>query len=173
MQKCWKNLFSLYDRLHELCAVAPELAGRLTLAQARVIKVIYTRAPEPVILKDIAEELGITPSAVSQTVDWLVRENLVDRIPSPTDRRSVMLRPSRRGEDFRQEYDRKISALMRQFFQPVPAEDASVFSRVLGRLCREADDAWHSRNSRAAANSVSPEPGSAAPTESDRNDNLK
>ena len=147
MLACWKDLMLLTGRLHELCAVAPEIAGQLTLAQARVVKIIYMRAPEPVILKDVAEELAITPSAVSQMVDVLVRQNLVERLPSPSDRRAVILRPTEWGEHYRQEHNAKAAALMRRLCGAVAPEKISVFAEVLGRLRAEADKLRRSRNS--------------------------
>jgi DNA-binding MarR family transcriptional regulator len=49
------------------------------------------------MLKDIADELKLTPGAISQTVDILVRENIVERTVSPTDRRAILLRPTAQG----------------------------------------------------------------------------
>jgi len=167
MLECWKDLLLLTGRLHELCAVAPEIAGQLTLAQARVVKFIYMRAPEPVILKDVAEELAITPSAVSQMVDVLVRQNLVERLPSPNDRRAVILRPTEWGEHYRQEHNAKAASLMRRLCGSVAAEKISVFADVLARLRAEADALWSKRNgsggehthsSVSETSSASPEP---------------
>lgn len=149
MLDCWKDLTLLTGRLHELCAVAPEIAGQLTLAQARVLKIIYLRAPEPVILKDVAAELDITPSAVSQVVDGLVRQDLVERLPSPTDRRAVILRPTERGERFRQEHNRKAAAMMSRLGGAVDEGETTVFVKVLARLRAEADALWADRKNEA------------------------
>ena len=161
MLDCWKDLISLTGRLHDLCAVAPEVAGQLTLAQARAVKIIYLRAPEPVILKDVAAELGITPSAASQMVDVLVRQNLVERLPSPTDRRAVLLRPTERGERFRKEHDCKMASLMSSLGGAVDDAEAAVFAKVLARLRAEADALWFGRESGEQRNTPAETPSGA------------
>ena len=90
----WRNLMRLADRLSSTGVTDCDLPSRLPLSQLRVVGVIYDRHPAGVMLKDIADELKLTPGAISQTVDVLVRENLVERTTSPTDRRAILLRPS-------------------------------------------------------------------------------
>lgn len=145
MQSSWEPLLHLVDRLRSLSVATSDLPGQLTLAQARVAAVIFSQPPEGIMLKEIATELNLTPSAVSQTVDWLVKEDIVERCPSPTDRRTVVIRPTARGEELRREHNRKISEIMSLCCAGIAPEDATVFQKVLNQLQSRADDIWHSR----------------------------
>ena len=78
-ERVWRNLLRLADHLGNCGATECDLPSRLPLSQLRVVGVIYDRHPEGVMLKDIADELKLTPGAVSQTVDVLVREDIVKR----------------------------------------------------------------------------------------------
>ena len=75
----WRNLLRLADRLSSSGTTNCDLPARLPLSQLRVMGVIYDRHPEGIMLKEVADELKLTPGAISQSVDVLVRENLVER----------------------------------------------------------------------------------------------
>ena len=76
-EQLWRDIMRLADRLSNTGKIDCDLPNRLPLSQLRVVGVIYDRHPEGVMLKDIADELKLTPGAISQTVDVLVRENIV------------------------------------------------------------------------------------------------
>lgn len=154
MQSSWKILLHLVERLRALSMETPP-PGQLTIAQARTAGVIFSGPPEGVMLKEIATELNLTPSAVSQTVDWLVKEDIVERCTSPTDRRAVVIRPTPRGEALRQEHDRRISEIMGRCCVGIPPDDAEVFLRVLRQLQDRANAEWRAR---IAADNGSAEP---------------
>ena len=133
----WRNLMRLADRLSSTGVTDCDLPSRLPLSQLRVVGVIYDRHPAGVMLKDIADELKLTPGAISQTVDVLVRENLVERTTSPTDRRAILLRPTAAGLELKEQHARQINAVMQTISKDVKSEDFDIFTRVLANLLEQ------------------------------------
>ncbi|MBR2356506.1 MAG: winged helix-turn-helix transcriptional regulator [Lentisphaeria bacterium] len=133
----WRNLMRLADRLSSTGVTDCDLPSRLPLSQLRVVGVIYDRHPAGVMLKDIADELKLTPGAISQTVDVLVRENLVERTTSPTDRRAILLRPTAAGLELKEQHARQINAVMQTISKDVKSEDFDIFTRVLAHLLEQ------------------------------------
>lgn len=59
----------------------------LTVSQVRALKLIACSDPEPLSGGRIAEQLGVSPAAISRALDGLVRRGLLARTESPEDRR--------------------------------------------------------------------------------------
>ena len=133
----WRNLLRLADRLSSAGNGDCDLPSRLPLSQLRVVGVIYDRHPEGIMLKEIADTLKLTPGAISQTVDVLVRENLVERSVSPADRRAVLLRPTAAGLQLKEKHSQQIENIVQTITADVSDEDFAVFSRVLAHLLEQ------------------------------------
>ena len=136
-ESVWRNLMRLADRLSSTGVTDCDLPSRLPLSQLRVVGVVYDRHPAGVMLKDIADELKLTPGAISQTVDVLVRENLVERTTSPTDRRAILLRPTAAGLELKEQHARQINAVMQTISKDVKDEDFDIFVKVLAHLLEQ------------------------------------
>ena len=136
-ERVWRNLLRLADHLGNCGATECDLPSRLPLSQLRVVGVIYDRHPEGVMLKDIADELKLTPGAVSQTVDVLVREDIVKRTVSPTDRRAIILRPTVRGLELKEQHTKLVDGVMQTISKNISREDFAVFADVLKRLLEQ------------------------------------
>lgn len=136
-ESVWRNLIRLADRLSNTGVTDCDLPSRLPLSQLRVVGVIYDRHPAGVMLKDIADELKLTPGAISQTVDVLVRENLVERTTSPTDRRAILLRPTAAGLELKEQHARQINVVMQTISKDVKDEDFDIFVKVLAHLLEQ------------------------------------
>ena len=65
-------------------------AGGVTAQQYQALLAIGC-GPDPMTMKDLAEHLLLPQNAATQMVDRLQKIGLVDRTPSPTDGRSVVL----------------------------------------------------------------------------------
>ena len=74
---------------------------KLTIAQERVLQIVIQNSPKGVMLKDIAKEVGLTPGAVSQTIELFVRYGLVERTSDAHDRRAVNIHITKRMEELR------------------------------------------------------------------------
>jgi len=136
-ENVWRNVLRLADRLSSSGITDCDLPNRLPLSQLRVIGVIYDRHPQGVMLKEIADELKLTPGAISQTVDTLVKENIVERTTSPTDRRAILLRPTESGLALKEEHGRRIENVMQAISCGISAEEFAVFQSVLERLLEQ------------------------------------
>ncbi|WP_338692977.1 MarR family transcriptional regulator [Streptomyces sp. Q6] len=91
------------------------LSGPLPPSQFRALAVIEEQ--RRVNQRTLGEALGSRPSSVSRLCDRLEAAGLVERLASPTSRREVDLRLSRRGEavldDFRASRAREIVTVLR------------------------------------------------------------
>ncbi|HEX4196506.1 MAG TPA: MarR family transcriptional regulator [Caulobacteraceae bacterium] len=65
--------------------------GGVTQQQYQVMLAIKTWPSEAMTMKDLAEQLLLTHHAAVQQVDRLAKAGLVERTPSTTDRRSVLV----------------------------------------------------------------------------------
>jgi DNA-binding MarR family transcriptional regulator len=81
----------------------------LTMAQFRTMAFLHRESGTP--LRALARHLGVTPPTCSALVDRLVGRGVVSRTPSPSSRREVSLRLTRRG---RAEFEAAKEAATRQ-----------------------------------------------------------
>ena len=136
----WKLLFhaaealrNYRDRTMEGRNTRPEL----TDSQIRLLGCVFFRPEGSVRIKDLAWELGITPGAASQSVEKLVREGLLNRVPDPDDRRAVSVRLSPRGSTIRLRLDSEFEALLNRLTKDVPEEKMCVFREILERMIHQ------------------------------------
>ena len=139
-EQLWRDIMRLADRLSNTGKIDCDLPNRLPLSQLRVVGVIYDRHPEGVMLKDIADELKLTPGAISQTVDVLVRENIVERATSQTDRRAILLRPTASGLELKEKHDKHIQNVMEQISSGISQEDFNIFTKVVNHLLEQVNN---------------------------------
>jgi DNA-binding MarR family transcriptional regulator len=71
--------------------------GELTIPQLRVL--LYIRRHPGVGLSALAEHLGVSKGAASALVDRLVRNDLLDRVDDPEERRRIQLRLTPSGSE--------------------------------------------------------------------------
>ena len=136
-EQIWRNILRMADLLGSSGVTVCDLPNRLPLPQLRVVGVIYDRHPSGVMLKEIADELQLTPGAISQTVDVLVRENIVERTVSPTDRRAILLKPTAMGLELKEQHARHVNNVMHSISKDISAEDLETFTRVLEHLLEQ------------------------------------
>lgn len=136
-ERIWRNLLRLADRLGNSGVTECDLPSRLPLSQLRVVGVIYDRHPAGVMLKDIADELKLTPGAISQTVDVLVRENIVERTVSPADRRAILLKPTATGLKLKEQHSQQVENVMQSISKDISPDDFATFANVLERLLEQ------------------------------------
>jgi DNA-binding MarR family transcriptional regulator len=146
----WDVLLFVSHLLMDIITHADEFAPnimRVTLAQTKTVGLILERHPDGIMLKDVAKELGITPSAASQTVDALVKEGIIERCVSERDRRAVLLRPSPKGREIRERHRLLVNRLMEKVLASVPKSDQKTALRILSlmfdRLLEEKRQLFH------------------------------
>ena len=109
----------------------------LSISQQRMIRKVWrmTRSrSEGIMLKELAENLSLSSSAVSVMVDTMVRRGILERQISPDDRRRVMIRISSRGEDIDEKYDRFFDEISVRFSKTQSPENMQIFLNVLNDL---------------------------------------
>ncbi len=106
-------------------------AGGITAQQYQAMLVIGC-SPEPMTMKALAEHLLFQQHAATQMVDRLQKAELVDRAPSPTDGRSVVLTLTGSGE-------RLLAELAEQHLVEMLKQEPQL-SRSLRRLKQVAAD---------------------------------
>ena len=87
--------------------------------------------PEAMTMKDLAEQLLLQPHAAVQLVDRLAKAGLVERSPSPTDGRSVLLTLTAAGE-------RLLELLAEQHLREMLKQEPHL-SKSLRRIRQSAD----------------------------------
>ena len=109
----------------------------LSISQQRMIRKVWrmTRSrSEGIMLKELAENLSLSSSAVSVMVDAMVRRGILERQVSPDDRRRVMIRISRNGEEIDEKYDRFFDDISARFAETQSPENLQIFLNVLNDL---------------------------------------
>ena len=112
----------------------------LTASQYAVLMgVAYRQGDEGVTVRDLSEHIAVAPTHVTTEVGRLVRKGLLIKRPSSSDRRSVLVSLSRRGEAAIAEvapFVRKINDLL---FENVSLSDLDTCRKVSRALFRNSE----------------------------------
>ena len=128
----WTMLFRVVDRLRAKSARDVSIPNmKITLGKIRIINYLFVREGEPPMLKEIAETFGLTSGAVSQTVDALAADGVVERIPSAVDRRSVHITLTPFGLSIRKQLESYLTDVMSGILDDVPEDKQEAFMEVL------------------------------------------
>lgn len=95
---------------------------------------------EPPRLSEIAERLRIAPRSATEVVDSLEAKGLVQRVPSPTDRRAVLVEPTPAGRDLAEEVAQRRSALGALMLTPLDADEVAQLRALLLRVLEDAEE---------------------------------
>jgi DNA-binding MarR family transcriptional regulator len=92
------------------------------------------RADQPPSMGELSAELGVPLSTATRAVDWLVAGAFAERLDDPSDRRTVRIRMTPKGQKIYQafaEFNRqRIARVLRAF---TPAEQAQLL-KLMNRL---------------------------------------
>jgi DNA-binding MarR family transcriptional regulator len=130
------------DLAFRVIGAAHEVEGRLegalgavglSLAKLNVLKALAD-AGEPLPLSHLADRCCCVRSNITQLVDRLEAERLVERLPDPADRRSVRAALTPAGRERHAEAARIVGETERQVFAGLGEEDRQALTRLLGRL---------------------------------------
>ncbi|HEY5006531.1 MAG TPA: MarR family transcriptional regulator [Caulobacteraceae bacterium] len=96
----YEGLAGFRQALRRFLAASEAISRRagITQQQYQAILAIRTWPSDSMAMKDLSEQLLLTHHAAVQQVNRLAKAGLVERTPSSTDRRSVILKLSRDGE---------------------------------------------------------------------------
>lgn len=126
-----QSLFDTSDLMHYLhMKTDPLLKNNLSIPQLKLLGCLFRHKGEGMRLKDIAFEMDITPGGMSQAVDVLVRNGLVERFSSEVDRRAVSIRLSEEGQRKRTRIHDFFVTMTEELVEGIDAEDLDAFCRV-------------------------------------------
>jgi DNA-binding MarR family transcriptional regulator len=111
----------------------------LTFARFEALRLLtFTRSGE-LPLSKVGQRLQVHPASVTNTIDRLEGQGLVERVPHPTDGRTTLARVTRPG---RRLVEQATTALNEQVFSRTGLSDPELAElvRLLGRLRRAAGD---------------------------------
>ncbi len=134
----WSRLFRASEELQMLHEKQTRITTPLhaTFAQLRILSYIRFSPGESVKIKEIADELEITPAAASQIVERMVQAGIVERSVVPGDRRSVRVTLSSEGRDCYAQSDKVFEKLMTKLLKDVPQEKIIIFQEVMDSLLK-------------------------------------
>jgi DNA-binding MarR family transcriptional regulator len=89
--------------------------------------------------RDLAEVLGLDPSQVVALVDELAAAGLVERRPSPTDRRQRLVAATAKGVRLRRRADTAAAAGLRRQLKDLSAGEQQTLRELLGRVVGAGD----------------------------------
>jgi DNA-binding MarR family transcriptional regulator len=110
----------------------------VTFPQLRIL--FYICRKPGVDIRGLAEELGISASAVSQQVDRLVGRQFVHRTDNPEDRRRVALALTEHGLELTEEVSRASQDRIAVLLSRLSKDEMADLQRVLQRLLNETRD---------------------------------
>jgi DNA-binding MarR family transcriptional regulator len=91
-------------------------------------------AKEPVPLSSLAERCSCVRSNMTQLVDRLEAEKLVQRVSDPNDRRSVLAALTPEGRARHDEGARVLAKAEREMFERIPEADRESLARLVQLL---------------------------------------
>ncbi len=131
--------------------------GGMSAARVRLLSALR-KHPAPPIMREVCDDLGTTPRAVTALVDGLEAEGLVRRVPHASDRRATVLVLTDEGERVTDalwhDHIRQASSL----FDELSETDQRELLRILGLLI----DGLHRRGQRTSPGGAATGTGGAA-----------
>jgi MarR family transcriptional regulator, lower aerobic nicotinate degradation pathway regulator len=103
----------------------------LSLAATRLLGVLRDREPT---MNELARLLQLDKSSVTGLVDRAERRGLVTRVPSPTDRRSALVRLTDEGQAQVSATGGRFAADVSAMLEHLPARDRAALGRLISRL---------------------------------------
>lgn len=85
---------------------------------------------QPTTAKELALKLQLTPGAISQTVEELVEQQLIERETDPTDRRRQVLRLSGEGGEFMKSLDKRRREVMKRIIEKLSDEELTTWLKI-------------------------------------------
>lgn len=124
------DLFSRLQRFMQFQTVFKKYG--LTATQAFILN--YLDKHGQTKASDLAKVAGLSPGAVTQVCDELVRENHVDRTRSNTDRRVVYIEITEAGQQLLERIIRDRSLQFGQVLEQLSSDDAAEFIRIIRKV---------------------------------------
>ena len=137
-KRSWTLIFHAACKMREQAhCFSDGTLDKLTLAQERVMGIVFQHSPEGIKLKEIAKIVQLTPGAVSQIIEVLVNYDLVERSPDPTDRRALKIHVSRKSEEQRTKMVGVFDNYMEKIFSECTPEQGQAFLDLMEKIVNQ------------------------------------
>ena len=108
--------------------------GRMTLGKIRLMNYLFYLSDQkngiPVV-KDLAARFRVSSGIVSQTLNAMIQDGMVERISLPHDRRMIGIRLTQQGLRMRRQCAASYTCFMQNFFSRIEPEKIEVIDRML------------------------------------------
>jgi DNA-binding MarR family transcriptional regulator len=112
----------------------------LSLTQIKSLRALID-ADEPLSVKALGDELGLSLPAISRALDGLVQRDFVTRAEDPADRRSKRLALTRKGRRTHDQLYALRVAGLRQFVEDLDSHEREALAAGLAPIARRAGKA--------------------------------
>jgi len=130
-----QSIFSLLHAAHALEAKVEEALGRAELSGPKYsVLSELVAAGHPLSLSELAAKLSCVRSNMTQLVDRLEGDGLVERVSCPNDRRAVKAQITEAGRDRQRAGAEEVAKLHREFSARVKSDDRAALERLLVAL---------------------------------------
>lgn len=136
-----RKLDDLMARLQRVMKVASaDQFGGLTATQAFILR--YLDRQGVAKASDLSKEVGLSPGAVTQVCDELVKSQMIERTRSDLDRRVVHIAISDEGRMALEKIRASRTGRMYEIVQLLGQPDADEFIRIMTRVVDIVEESW-------------------------------
>ncbi|ADD02297.1 MULTISPECIES: MarR family winged helix-turn-helix transcriptional regulator [Thermoanaerobacter] len=114
-----------------------EFQKDLTIGEQQVIIILSENKSNPMYMKDIALELGISPSTLTSIVDKLVEKGLVQRDSDLEDRRKIQISLTKKGQDLYKHLAMFREKILQPIFEKLSPQELETLKNILQKIKEE------------------------------------
>jgi DNA-binding MarR family transcriptional regulator len=129
------NLAQTFSRAETLLTDHSQSTG-LTLAALNVLIILRKHGEAGCPLNALSHLLVVTRANITGLIDSLVRKGLVTRTEHPKDRRVILARITKKGEDLLVSYLPTHHAVMRDISSPLSRQEKGTLIQILTKMRR-------------------------------------
>ena len=137
LEEFFMTMFKVRRVIDRSFAVSP---GETAVSLLRVQTLSYLNKYPHSTVSQLAEELHMTSSAITQFVERLVQAGLVVRNNDAKDRRVTRLSLSKKGVQALETFPTEVKRRMHKVFSRIPEEDIREVTRIFSNLLTEIKD---------------------------------
>ncbi len=104
----------------------------LTLSQMHIVEILGLH--KALRMKELAEKMGVTTGSLTVVVDKLVKKKIVQRNPHKSDRRSLIVELTKKGNEYFVEHNRLHSQLTEEIMHHLSKEEIKQLELILEKI---------------------------------------
>ena len=123
-----RTIVEFYEKISSWELAVVKESG-LTPAQMHTVEIVGHA--EKIRMKELAEKMGITTGTLTVSIDKLEKQNLLERVPHHSDRRSYLIVLTNRGKNLFEEHHKLHVHMTRELVNGLTAEEQAMFETIL------------------------------------------